>query len=513
MLKSCLLSVSGWTQQFWLSAYKKGCSGRFWKAPYAKSFIFTANDGVFLEEEVNLQETVKMAEAEVSLRLAFWLFDHARAESPIDVAIDGAQVRINDTIHFDLPEFLYSCGWQKVDGAAPWQCEWVQAGSSNRIRIHSDPGRGDVVARLSSGRTLRVECKKGPLVPTASSPEYPRMREALGQLLTVEEIGGGDILAVAVPHSPKFDDLAKRWRNAPLIKRLGLQILTVDQKGNVFGFQEEAVSAPPVESDILRDAIDTFRVYCGVVLLSFAKHGQDLRETVARNFVARGMSCTQSIFAAWQAGREQDAWILYRSLMDRLMHLHHLGDTNGFSDFDDFSFVSQYEARHQLLCDIDMRNQVPDTLKEIQKNNKARYELIKAKQLPRWRRPKAEDVAKKMDLGFLHRFGYDYASTHVHPMSNDGELDFTILTSPALRFTLPDATVVKNSILIQSMLVQQALNVSEMRWRAVVYDFLDQIREFLRTGDQHFEVTMYKIGISWPNFQLCERPAPTDGHN
>ena len=376
-----------------------------------------------------------------------------------------------------------------------------------RIRVHSRPGRGDVVARLRSGHTLRVECKKGPLAHTASSPEYPRMREALGQLLTIEEVGETDILAVAVPHSPKFDELAARWRVSPLVKRLGLRILTVDQKGNVFGFQEPSTAAAPTELEPLNHAIDTFRIYCGVILLSFAKHGCSLRDTIARNFIARGMHCTMSIFATWKAGNEADAWILHRSLIDRLLHLHHLAETDGFSDFDDYSFLSLYEARNQLLCDPDMGKQVPASLKELQKRNKVRYDLIASK-LPRWRRPKAADVAKKMDLGFLYRFGYDYASTHVHPMSNDGELDFTTLVTPPHRLTLPDPTVVRNSTLIQTMLVQEALNVSNMRWRAVVYDFLDQIRGFLRTGDLKFELTMYKIGQSWQTSPLCEPLTP-----
>ncbi len=445
-----------------------------------------------------------MPEAEVSLRLAFWLLEHGEAEPPIEVAIDGAQVRIGDTVHFDLPNFLRSYGWQKLGGSESWQCEWVQAGSSNRLRIHCNPGRGDVVARLRSGHTLRVECKKGPLARTTSSPEYPLMREALGQLLTVEEIGDRDILAVAVPHSPKFDELASRWRNAPLIKRFGIGILTVDQGGSVFGFQGDSAATPPAHSEVLHQAIDTFRVYCGLLLLSFAKHGEGLRETIARNFVARGMSCTQSIFAVWKAGSEQDAWILHRSLIDRLLHLHYLGETDGFSDFDEYSFVSMYEARQQLLSDPDMRTKVPDTLKELQRRNKARYDAIVAKHSPRWRRPQAEDVAKKMDLGFLYRFGYDYASTHVHPMSSDGEADFTTLITPPHALTVPDATVVRNSILVQSMLVQEALNASKMRWRAIVYDFLDQIRTFLATGDPMFQVTMYKIGRSWPDVQLCE---------
>jgi hypothetical protein len=266
---------------------------------------------------------------------------------------------------------------------------------------------------------------------------------------------------------------------------------------------------PPSNPDALRQAIEAFRVYCGIVLLSFSEHAKGLRETVIRNFVARGMSCTESIYAVWKAGSVQDAWILHRSLLDRLLHLHHLGETESFADFEEYSFLSMYEARHQLLCDPDMRSKVPQGLKELQKSNKARYDEISSKQV-RWRRPKPEEVAKKMDLGFLYRFGYDYASTHVHPMAADGEADFTMLISPPHTLTVPDATVVSNSILVQSMLVQEAFNVSKMRWRTIAYDFLDQIRLFLGTGDPQFQVTLYKIGRVWPDFQLCEQPMPHD---
>jgi hypothetical protein len=274
--------------------------------------------------------------------------------------------------------------------------------------------------------------------------------------------------------------------------------------------QESAV-VPQSDPEAFGQAIDTFRVYCGVVLLEFAQYGRSLRDTIARNFVARGMSCTQNIFVVWKAGSEQDAWILHRSLLERLFLLHHLAETDSFSDFDDYSFLSMYEARQGWLSDVEMKNRTPVSLKERQKADKARYDQIKGKQ-SKWRRPKAEDVAKKMDLGFLYKFGYDYASTHVHAMASDGEADYVALTTPSRTPTTPDATVVRNSILVQSMLVQEALNVSCLRWRAIVYDFMDQIRRFLDTGDQRFQVTMYKIGCSWPALQLCEPSTPNEGN-
>ncbi len=272
----------------------------------------------------------------------------------------------------------------------------------------------------------------------------------------------------------------------------------------------EASSQPLDEQEALRLAIETFKGYSGVVLLSFAKHGEGLRDRVARNFVARGMSCTQSIFTVWKAGSEQDAWILHRSLLDRLLHLHHLGETDGFAEFEEFSFLSMYEARHKLLSDPDMQDKAPSSLKELQAKDRPRHDALVSTKA-RWRRPKPEDVAKGMNLGFLYRFGYDYASTHVHPMSGDGEADFNLLISPPHVMTVPDATVVKNSILVQSMLVQEALNVSKLRWRAVAYDFLDQIRRFVGTGDPQFRATFSKVAKAWPAFELCEPVAASDG--
>jgi hypothetical protein len=184
--------------------------------------------------------TSNMPEAEVSIRLASWLIDKAFIESCVDVAIDGAQVRLKDKIHFDLRGFLRGYGWIGDGEASVWQCGYRRGGGSVQLRVHSNPGKGDVIARLRSGGIFRAECKKGPLSRSRSSQEYPLLREALGQLLTLEEIGDRDVLAVAVPHGERFVELAARWRQAPLERRLGIQILTVCSDGNVSGFEMPA---------------------------------------------------------------------------------------------------------------------------------------------------------------------------------------------------------------------------------------------------------------------------------
>lgn len=195
----------------------------------------------------------RMPEAEVSLRLAFWLAERGLVRERIQVAIDGAQLRTGETAHFDLVGFLGAAGWVKREPSEEWQGSYMREDLPVLLQVHSSPGKGDVVATLVSGKTLRAECKKGPVSRSRSSQEYPLIREALGQLLTVEEVGDQDILAVAVPSSEKFAELASRWRQAPLVKRLRIRILTVDRRGNVDGYGEgEAVEQPDAADGALQ---------------------------------------------------------------------------------------------------------------------------------------------------------------------------------------------------------------------------------------------------------------------
>jgi hypothetical protein len=270
----------------------------------------------------------------------------------------------------------------------------------------------------------------------------------------------------------------------------------------------KAVQSPPSDLRTLSQAIDAVGIYCGLVLASFAKHGRGLRDKICGNFIARGTSCAQNVFTVWSAGSERDAWVLHRTLVERLLHLHHLAETDSFVAFEEYTFVTLYEARHQLLSDPEMRDKVPRRLKELQRSDKARYEKLARK--PRWRRPKAEDVAKQLNLGFLYRSGYDYPSRHIHPMANDGEADFARLTSPGRQVALPDATVVRNSLLVEGMLVQASITASNMRWSTTMYEFWQEFFLFLRTGDPRFYDALDKIVVVSRDNEICERK-PTQG--
>lgn len=179
-----------------------------------------------------------MAEAEVSLRLAFHLLELQRNHNPVRVAIDGAHIRVHGSQIFPIQPFLQHYGWKQVrqKGKNPWQ-GWYENGKQE-LRIHSHPGEGDVVTIVRDKR-VRAECKSGPLIKKPGSPEYPKLRQALGQVLTVERVEPDDVLIVAVPLSAKFRQLAHKWRSAPLVKKCAIGIVLVGRDGAVEGLDLE----------------------------------------------------------------------------------------------------------------------------------------------------------------------------------------------------------------------------------------------------------------------------------
>jgi hypothetical protein len=178
-----------------------------------------------------------MPEAEVTLRLAIYLINGSHTNEDVICAIDGAQVKVGSTTIFPIIEFLNTEGWIGLEQDEKWQCKFIHDDFHQGIIIHSSSGEGDLVSRLTNGYTLRVESKKGPLITKSGSKEYPLIREAIGQLMTVEYANDDDILAVAVPESAKFLDLAVQWGARPLMQHAGIHVITVNRKNQITGLE------------------------------------------------------------------------------------------------------------------------------------------------------------------------------------------------------------------------------------------------------------------------------------
>jgi hypothetical protein len=245
--------------------------------------------------------------------------------------------------------------------------------------------------------------------------------------------------------------------------------------------------------DEFAQAIDGLRTLSASILRAFSKGETSTRNVIVGNFIARSITTVDSVFALWRAEHYQDCWILHRALMDRLFHLQHLIDTNTFEEFDEWSFVQQIEANHRLKSDPEFAAKTHSEDLATSSAQLERYRQLKKRGIS-WRRPRAEDMAKKMEMPFLYRYGYDYASSHVHPMANDGQQDFYRIAGLESSVGFPEQmAVIINTVLVATMVVQTGLNGSGLRWRAIVYDALEQIRQYVGGDCTDYAATLKRL--------------------
>jgi hypothetical protein len=171
-----------------------------------------------------------MQEPEVSLQIAMAYIRDGKTHSDITVSIDGAHVKTNNTIHFDITSFMNNKGYVKCDSdSSRWQGTYHNPNYTHRIVISSKPGAGDVVIILNDGKTMFIESKK---FKRGSSGEYPAMREAIGQLMTSCPDDPNVIPVVAVPLSAKSVELAQTWSANARIRRAGIHFMLVRDNGS-----------------------------------------------------------------------------------------------------------------------------------------------------------------------------------------------------------------------------------------------------------------------------------------
>lgn len=259
-----------------------------------------------------------------------------------------------------------------------------------------------------------------------------------------------------------------------------------------------------LEIEDYRIAADSLYAVSGMVLFGFANHNCDTKDIIIRNFLARAAMSIKSIFLLWDANDFQNAWVIFRSLVDRMFHLHSLGTNDNFDDFDDWSFFEQYKSQNRVKSDLEFKHEAVGWIYELTEDQSKRIKHL-SNNKPQWRRPKAESVAKDMDMEFLYKYGYDYASMHVHPMSSDGQQDFYTITKlePCPKFP-SQISVISNTVLTASMIVQDALHFSSFKWHRILWDYLDDLRKGIDKGDVKYQVTFFKLSEHFKSGPLCQ---------
>ena len=257
-------------------------------------------------------------------------------------------------------------------------------------------------------------------------------------------------------------------------------------------------------NDELEAAVESLTIYSNTLLFEFAKHSDEIKDIIIRDFIARGIVLLRSITYLWTKKCYSDANILSRSLVDRLIHLIYLVDTNTFTEYKEWSFVKQYEQRNRARSIPEFRDSLNLSEWKDTEEEKSKYSEYKNRNL-QWKRPNPEEIMKNRGLGFLYTLGYDYGSMHVHPMADDGLEEFKLLTNvEEVQSQEDQRSMINNSCLILSMIIQEGFNAGTLNWRKICYDFLDDIREHLSSGSDNYKICFLKIGKLLENGEaLC----------
>src|SRR3989442_3854370 len=96
--------------------------------PIASVISIGTELGLALRSKKRLSAPTSMAEAEVSLRLAFHLLERRLVVSDVHVAIDGAQIRTGSPTHFPIAHFLAAAGFRRKDPQSGWQGAYPKRG-------------------------------------------------------------------------------------------------------------------------------------------------------------------------------------------------------------------------------------------------------------------------------------------------------------------------------------------------------------------------------------------------
>ena len=243
-----------------------------------------------------------------------------------------------------------------------------------------------------------------------------------------------------------------------------------------------------------QDIIDKIEVLDKWLLLKLAIDATSTKDRYLRNSIAKSITLLKSINYEFTRQSYNEGWILFRALVDRLVYIYYLKDNDKFVEFEEWSFIKQFEHQNKARSDERFRRVLNDKIYAISKEDSNRYKSLKNKNI-KWEKPDPMVILSSKGLDFLYKFGYDFSSRQTHPMSTDGEYEFYFLTGlePNPYRAFDNEILIKNAILVTSMIQQEILNYLSFGFRAIIYFFLEQIRNQINGIDTELDFTFFKI--------------------
>lgn len=243
-----------------------------------------------------------------------------------------------------------------------------------------------------------------------------------------------------------------------------------------------------------RNVIEKIEILDKWLLLKLAIDVSTPKDRYLRNSIAKSITLLKSINNEYERQSYNEGWILFRALIDRLVYIYYINENDKFEEFDEWSFVLKFEHQNTARADERFKRVLNDENFTITTEDSNKYRLIKNKNI-KWKKPDPKRILKSKGLDFIYKFGYDFASRHTHPTSTDGDLEFYFLTKikPNPYNIIDNKILIKNAILITTMIQQEVFNSLSFNFRAIIYNFLDQIQKQINGKETDLELTFYQI--------------------
>lgn len=242
-----------------------------------------------------------------------------------------------------------------------------------------------------------------------------------------------------------------------------------------------------------------------IILYSYAQFTNETRDIVIRNFIARSIVALNGLLHLWRVQDYHDCWLLYRAILDRYFHLESLGQTDTFDQFEEWCFQKRYKYKQSCLNDPELEGKIDVKDFTPSKEDQVRYSEISNRNI-NWRRPRIKEIAARMNLDFLYFYGYDFASSYVHPTATEGQEDYSRLTHiDTGKFADNQITVIHNAFLVTNMIIDAGLRYSRLQWRRPILEFIEDVFSFLHGGPEKFTSDIDKIlHLINNNMALCK---------
>jgi hypothetical protein len=230
------------------------------------------------------------------------------------------------------------------------------------------------------------------------------------------------------------------------------------------------------------------------LLFQLAEKVKSHKEIYLRNTLAKSLSSLKSINLLYQIDEVNNGWTLFRAQIDRLVYLYSFADEENFKKFDDWSYLKIFEYRSNIksynLSEIKKPKLVINhNIEEIK-----RYKRIKELKIS-WTKPDPKKILKEKGLDFIYKFGYDYASGHIHPLVSDGELEFYYYTGlepyPYKGFDFE--ILIKNSIILNTIIQQEVFNQLPFKYLGILSTFIDETRKKTNCQNNDFDLICMKL--------------------